>query len=444
MYHEKDINFEWRMQMKTTISGLQWMAFMIAGSIVAPIAIADLFELNPLETTGLVQRTIFVLGVSSLLQGLLGHQLPINEGPAGLWWGVFAIYAGLSTTLFSSNMETLRGLEGAMIVSGVVFILLSVLKLIQVLAKLFTPVVLGVYLILLVLQLSGSFINGMLGVGYRGEGVDLPIALFSLLLVIFTFYLSKHKITWISQYSILISLAIGWVFFSILGFSKPIDFHADTLIQLPTFFEFGMPIFDAGMITTAIFVTMLLLTNMIASIQVVDNVIEKQVEKKQRKVSFSRAGFVSGINQLLGGGLSAIGSVPISGAAGFIATTKLTSILPFLIGSILVLVSSLSPHIMTIFAGLPTPIGYSVTFVVFANMMSIAFSQFDQEKETSRIRLVIGISLLVGVGTMFVPAESFVGVPPILTSLLNNGLVLGSVTAIIVDQITKNMKNKAI
>lgn len=430
--------------MKITISGLQWMAFMIAGSIVAPIAIADLFDLNTMETTGLVQRTMFVLGVASLLQGLFGHRLPINEGPAGLWWGVFAIYAGLSTTLFPSNMDTLRGLEGAMIASGIVFILLSIFKLIQKIAKLFTPVVLGVYLLLLVLQLSGSFITGMLGIGYRQEGVDIPIALFSLVLILFTFYLSKHRVSWVSQYSILISLAVGWILFAIFGFSKPLQFHAKQIIQLPSFLEFGMPIFDAGMITTAIFVTMLLLTNMIASIQVIDNVIENQTKRKQKQVSYGRAGFISGINQLLGGGFSAIGSVPISGAAGFIATTKLSSIFPFLIGAFLVLVSSLSPHLMTVFASLPTPVGYAVTFVVFANMIGIAFFQFDQEKETARIRLVIGIALLVGTGAMFVPANAFVGVPPILTSLLNNGLVLGSITAILADQLTKKRKNNGI
>lgn len=154
---------------------------MIAGSIVAPIAIADLFGLSGVETTGLVQRTMFVLGAACLLQAIFGHRLPINEGPAGLWWGVFAIYAGLSSTLFSSQTETLRGLEGAMIVSGFVFILLSLFKLIQKLAKFFTPVVLGIYLLLLVIQLSGSFINGMLGVGYRQPGVDLTIGAFSIL-----------------------------------------------------------------------------------------------------------------------------------------------------------------------------------------------------------------------------------------------------------------------
>lgn len=429
--------------MKTAISSLQWMAFMIAGSIVAPIAIAELFGLNALETTGLVQRTMFVLGAAGLLQGFFGHRLPINEGPAGLWWGVFAIYAGLSSTLFSSNLETLRGLEGAMISSGIVFIILSSLNLIHRIAKLFTPVVLGVYLLLLVLQLSGSFIKGMLGVGYRQEGVDLTVSIFSFVLILLTFYLSKHKVAWVSQFSVLISLAAGWILFSILGLAKPIEFHSASIIQLPKLFEFGMPIFDGGMITTAIFVTMLLLTNMIASIQVVEDVINKKVGKESKKVNFGRAGFISGINQLLGGGFSAIGSVPISGSAGFIATTSITSIVPFLIGSALVLIGSLSPHIMTIFAALPAPVGYAVMFVVFANMISLAFFQFEQEKETNRIRFVIGIALLTGVGAMFVPSDAYQGVPPILTSLLNNGLVLGAVTAIIVDQITKRTSKAA-
>jgi xanthine/uracil permease len=80
-------------------------------------------------------------------------------------------------------------------------------------------------------------------------------------------------------------------------------------------------------------------------------------------------------------------------------------------------------------------------FVVFANMISMAFSQFDQEKDQNRIRFVIGISLLGGVGAMFVPAAAFEGIPPLLTSILNNGLILGSIIAIIADQMTIKMSH---
>jgi xanthine/uracil permease len=42
------------------------------------------------------------------------------------------------------------------------------------------------------------------------------------------------------------------------------------------------------------------------------------------KNSFKSAGIVSGINQLLGGLFSAIGPAPLSCAAGFIASSKVT------------------------------------------------------------------------------------------------------------------------
>lgn len=429
--------------MKKSIAGLQWMAFMVASSIVAPIAIANTFGLSPEESAGFVQRTVFILGVSSLLQGLLGHRLPINEGPAGLWWGVFALYGGLSTTLFSSELETLRALEGAMIISGIVFLLLALGNLVHKLAKLFTPVVLGSYLLLLVLQLSNSFINGMFGVGYRKEGVDLPIAIFSVALVFLTFYLSKHRNVIISQYSILISLMLGWFLFYILGFMVPVRQNIEQFVKIPELFAFGAPEFDIGISITAIFVTLLLLTNMVASIQLVNKVVTQKGDKKSNeKGMYKRAGLVAGINHLLGGAYSAIGSVPISGAAGFIATTRNYSIVPFIIGAIFVTISSFSPHLMGLFASLPVPVGYSVMFVVFANMIGMAFSEFDQEEEKERVRFVIGISLLSGVGVMFIPSQAFQGAPAIFTSLMSNGLIVGSIVAIILDQWTKRSSRK--
>nr|WP_258223522.1 purine/pyrimidine permease [Heyndrickxia sporothermodurans] len=42
--------------MKTTISAIQWMAFMIAGAIAAPIAIADLYHLIQLKHQPLLKE----------------------------------------------------------------------------------------------------------------------------------------------------------------------------------------------------------------------------------------------------------------------------------------------------------------------------------------------------------------------------------------------------
>lgn len=427
--------------MKTIVSAIQWMAFIIAGSIVAPIAIADVFQLNEIQTTGLVQRTMFVLGLAGFLQALFGHRLPINEGPAGLWWGVFTIYAGLSAALFSTNIETLQALQGAMIISGIVFFLLSFFKLIDRLAKLFTPVVSGIYLLLLVMQLSGSFLNGMMGIGGGKNEVDLKVAFFSLVSVGLTFYLTRHNIKWISQFAILISLGTGWLLFSLFDLGESFNRYNGPVFALPDILAFGKPVFDTGLMVTAVFITFLLITNMLASIRVTGQVLKK-MGSENGDLRYRASGYIAGINQLLGGVFSAIGSVPISGAAGFIATTGITKLTPFIISSLLIIAGSMLPPVMSIFAALPAPVGYSVTFVIFANMIGIAFSEIDREQDQHRTRVVIGISMLAGVGAMFVPAEAFRSTPPILVSILNNGLILGTLLAVIVDQFTLAKKKK--
>ncbi|PLT32495.1 purine/pyrimidine permease [Bacillus sp. V5-8f] len=422
--------------MKILLAGIQWTAFIFASSIVAPIAVASLFGLSGTEAAGFVQRTMFVLGVAGLLQILLGHRLPVNEGPAGLWWGVFALYAGLSETLFNSQAETLRVLQGALFVSGVIFILLSAAGLIEKISRLFSPVVTGAYLLLLVLQLSKSFLAGMLGIGFTGSKVDLKIAGLSIITVVCTFYLTRHRNRFIRQFGVLIAIAGGWILFAVFGETKPVSMDYGTVISLPKLFAFGPPIFDAGMTMTAVFVTLLLLTNMIASIRVVESVVNHQI-KKPIKANLKASGFVTGINQMIGGAFGAIGPVPISGAAGFISATGASARLPFLVGSLLVIVTSFIPGVMGFLVALPVPVGYAVMFAVFTTMIGIAFSEIDRETETSRIRTVLGVSLISGVGLMFVPPEAFTGLPPIIASLLNNGLIFGSIVAIITDQFTR-------
>ncbi|WP_453989694.1 purine/pyrimidine permease [Bacillus nitroreducens] len=428
--------------MKVFFSSLQWLAFIIASSVVAPIAIAALYGMDPGETARFVQRTFFVLGISGLVQVYFGHRLPINEGPAGLWWGVFIIYAGLGPTLYGSGEETLRVIEAGILVSGFLFMLLSALGIIERLSTLFTPVVTGTYLILLSLQLSGSFLNGIFGVGYQGsETVDLKILVICLFLIVFTFVFAEKGPRAIRQYSILISLALGWAIFAMFGLTEKTNATSDKWIEVPDLFAFGLPTFDGGMVTTSILVTLLLLTNMIASVRVVEQVLQSQ-KVPLEKTRYRQAGFMAGINQLFAGLFSAVAPVPISGAAGFIATTKINSRLPFIVGSFILVGISFLPTVMNFLSGLPAPVGYATVFIIFANLMLPALAAFENLQGSSHSRMIVVFSLFVGVGSMFVPSAAFKDAPPMLTSILNNGLVLGTVVAIIIEQTLTRLGSK--
>ncbi|MEK4237268.1 purine/pyrimidine permease [Paenibacillus sp. FSL R5-0475] len=417
-------------EMKVILSGLQWMIFMIAGAIAAPIAIADLYNLTPIETSGLIQSTMITLGIAGFLQGLMGHKFPIHEGPAGLWWSIFTIYASLVGGLYSSNNGALQALSGAMIISGVLFILISAFKLMDKIARLFTPTITFIYLLLLIFQLSGSFMKGMMGITIAHTTLDVKVFILSVIVVCITFWLGKSRFVVLSQFSIIFSILIGCLLFIICG-NIPVFSHADTLFKLPKIFPFGRPQFDAGTITTAFLLTLLLITNAVASIRLMETVMkQKQVDHRR----YLRAGFTSGITHLISGGLGAVGSVPISGAAGYVEQTGMKERRSFLIGCCFVISISLFPPMMNVISAIPAPIGYSVTFVIFVKMVGLALKELKKVIHEERTFIVSGISLLVGVGLMFIPSSATAHLSPIVIAILNNGLICGSLLAIILEQ----------
>ncbi|MFX3632449.1 MAG: purine/pyrimidine permease [Candidatus Pristimantibacillus sp.] len=416
--------------MKVILSGLQWMIFMIAGAIATPIAIADLYNLTPIETSGLIQSTMITLGIAGLLQGLIGHKFPIHEGPAGLWWSIFTIYASLVGVLYSSNSAALQALSGGMIISGVLFILISAFKLMDKIARLFTPTITFIYLLLLIFQLSGTFMKGMMGITSSNTLFDVKVFLLSVIVVCMTFWLGKSRFALLRQFSVMISIGIGYLLFIICG-NMPVISQADTLFKLPELFPFGRPSFDSGTITTAFLLTLLLITNALASIRLMETVMQpKQVDNRR----YLRAGFTSGLTHVISGSLGAIGSVPISGAAGYVEQTGMKERLSFLIGCGLVISISLFPPMMNVISGIPAPIGYAVTFVIFVKMVGLSLRELKRVIHEERTYIVSGVSLLVGVGLMFVPPSSTINLSPIVIAILNNGLICGSLLAIIMEQ----------
>lgn len=421
--------------MKQLAGGIQWAVFLMASSIAAPIAIAHVFGMDSGDTALFLQRTIFVLGAACLLQAFLGHKLPINEGPAGLWWGIFVVYAGMVGVFYSTPHDALQALQSGMLYSGVLFIILAAAGVITKMKKLFTPAITFTYLMLLILQLSGTFIKGMAGVETAADVIDLRVAAGSLLVLILTFVAMGNKREWVSKYAVLLSIIAGWAIFAVIGRAPRVEMGTGQIVELPKMFVYGPPVWDGGVAVTAVFITLLLIANMLASIRVMENLLKQkfsmQVEDRVRQGSF-----VSGINHLLSGVFSAIGPVPISGAAGFVSTTGMATMLPFIVGSALIVVITFFPAIMAVFAALPAPVAYAVTFAIFTKMVSMAFSELDEDEEKERARKAVAIGLMTGVGIMFVPSASFAQLPAVLASVLSNGLITGTIVAIIIEQLS--------
>lgn len=419
--------------MKTVFSSIQWVVFILAGSLVAPLAAGHALGLPPEDISSMMQRTFLLIGISGLLQTMFGHRLPLMENPAGLWWGVFTVYAGLIVSGTLGLEAGLQQLEMGMFIAGILFVVIALFKWTDALGRLFTPLVIGTYLLLLVAQLSGSFMKGMMGIGYLGsEEINLRVAVPAILTLILAMVMPRMRWAFLRNYSVLISLFVGWLLFIIFGVSQKQSL-ADTLFSAPEPFAWGMPQFDPGILLTSVFISLLLLTNMITSIHVMQGVIrEKGGEVKP--VRHNRTTLIMGVNTALGGVFSAMGCVPISGTAGFVLTTGIYQRLPFIIASFFMIGISFFPVLTSFFSSIPMPVGYATIFVPFASMIGLGLNEYKKIKLDEHNKFILGVSMMVGIGSMFIPAQAIGHLPGLLRTVANNGLILGMVTYIVLEQ----------
>ncbi|REK75078.1 purine/pyrimidine permease [Paenibacillus paeoniae] len=414
--------------MRTLLDSLQWAFFLLTGGLVAPIVVAAAFGLSDADTISLLQRTLTVIGISSLLQVTLGHKLPILEGPAGVWWGVFILLAA-NLSPGASGTELLRQMEMGLLLGGVIILLLSVFHILRHLKKLFTPVVTGTYLLLLIFQFSSPIVKGILGIGYTDSYIHAGIAVPAIATLLLTFLCGRSKTAWLRNYSALIGIAAGYGLFLLLGHIPALPKLPDTVVLIPQLFAWGAPLFDSGIALTTLVITLPLLINMIAAIVVMEKTIGLKPEDRYR-----RSGIVMGINQLLSGAFSAVGCVSNSHSAGFVASTRMTRRLPFIIGCLLLIVAGLFPFLTAALASVPVPVAFAVIFCSFAHLLSAGLKELGAVLHDEKKLTIVAFSLFAGVGSMFIPAGSLAVLPDVLKPILNNGLVVGVLASILLEQ----------
>ncbi|MFT9848400.1 purine/pyrimidine permease [Aneurinibacillus sp. REN35] len=421
----------------TITAALQWFFITISSSLVVPLVIGEMYGLGSQQLGQFVQQTFFFIGLASLLQVLFGHRLPITEGPAGMWWGIFVILANLGAVAGQAPKEIGQALEMGLILTGIMLIVLSATGFIEKVQKVFTPIVSGGYLVLLAVSLSGSFMKGMLGIDYysKGSGVQPELAAVSLGIVFVTFMMIASRFKYVRSFAILISMIIGWLIYIVMDWSKPLQ-ETHSVFALPELFFWGTPVFHLGTVLTSLITGLILITNLIASIAVVSHVVGANPGKKEYK----QGGILTGAAHILSGAGGIVGLVPLSISAGVIQVSRIASRLPFIISSIFLMVLGVLPSVSRILAGLPSPIGYAVMFVSFTQLLGFGLRDFGRVIFDERNIFIVGFGLMGGIGLMFVPAQALQGLPPIFGYIFGNGLVVGVLLIIFMEQVVFRKK----
>ncbi|SFK12669.1 Xanthine/uracil permease [Halobacillus dabanensis] len=422
-----------------SLETIQWFVFLLASAVALPIVIGSIFELDFREVAGLMQRTFFVVGVASFLQGVFGHKLPIMEGPAGIWISIFAVMAYSGAQSGDSYLDTLQVLEGTMIWTGIFLFLFGIFRLSHRVLYVFTPFVTGAFLFLLTVQLSGTFLQGMLGLQQSTDKVDGGQAMVALVTLFLVIGLSVMGKGWLKSFAVLIGIGVGWVLYVMTG-GEALKSGDPEAFSFPDLFAWGPPHLTWGTLPLGFITAVILLSNLVASVIAVSHTIYGEPRYTYDQVN--KGSSFLGVNHGITAIFSAVANVSLASSSGFMQLTGQKGKRPFLYASLLLVVFSFSPPIVAFISGIPAPVANAALLATFVQLMGLGLSNMTSEPLDERRLTILGISFLLGIGLMFLPSEAFAGVPPILQNLLSNGLLVGTVLVIVLNQVWK-VSNKS-
>lgn len=407
---------------KAITLGIQHLLAMYAGAILVPLIIGGSLGFKDEQMTYLVAIDIMMCGIATLLQVMRGKVFGIGM-PVVLGCTFTAVFPIISI----GQTNGIGAIYGAIIASGFIVILIS--GVFGKLVKFFPPVVTGSVVTIIAISLVPVAMNNMGG----GQGAEdfasisnVSLALITLVIILVIY---RFATGFIRSISILLGLVLGTIVGAFMGkvdFSPVVE--ADWFHMVRPFY-FGTPTFDVASIIT---MTLVAMVSLVESSGVYFALSD--IEKKELKSSDLSRGYRSeGLASIIGGLFNAFPYTTFSQNVGLIKMTgvKERKVI-FITGGMLVALGFL-PKIAALTTIIPTAVLGGAMLAMFGMVLTQGITMLAPEiMKSPENTMVVAISVALGAGVVFVP-DIFSKLPESISILTSNGIVCGSVTAIILN-----------
>jgi len=406
---------------QTALASLQWFIFLFANTIVVPVSVGTAFALDAPTIAELIRNSLVITGIACILQGTIGHRFPLMEGHSGLIWGLVLNLCSASSALGMSLTEIGGGIASGMMLAGAVVLLLSVFHLHKVMKKLFTPMVMSVFLFLLTFQLITIFFSGMFKLADDGS-VVWPETAFAFAVAVFVALIKIRGSQRVSNFSILIGIAVGWLLHALLfETAQPVSADASASLFKISLFPLGEPNLNMSIIVVTFVATFINLSNTITAVQTAGHLYKEEVTPGRMKRSY----MLNGVFSMLGGALGLVQLAPFASTIGFLQSTRIFDRRPFLIGGALMVGIGLVPALSGLLATMPVTVGNAVLLIAYFQLLGTSLNSIRGFEFNSVTIHRLAVPVLVGVGVMFVDPSYYSGLPALIQPLLANGFIVG-------------------
>ncbi|MFB5580158.1 xanthine permease [Bacillus albus] len=402
--------------------GMQHMLAMYAGAIIVPLIVGGGLGLNQKELTYLVSIDLLMCGVATILQALsnrfFGIGLPVVLG---------CTFTAVGPMIAIGKQYGVSSIYGAIIAAGLFVVIFA--KLFGKLVKLFPPVVTGSVVTVIGVTLVPAAINDMAGgVGSKDFGSLENLALaFGVLLFIIIMY--RFFDGFIRSISILLGLLFGTIVAAFMGkVSLQAVGEADWFHGIQPFY-FGTPTFELTPIITMILVACVGIVEATGVYFALSDICNKKIGEKELTKGYR----AEGLAMVLGGIFNAFPYTTYSQNVGLVQLTGVRNrVIIYTCGGMLIVLGFI-PKIAAITTIIPKSVLGGAMLAMFGMVMAYGIkmlSSVDFGKQENL--LIVACSVGIGLGVTVVPTL-FSQLPENIRILTDNGIVLGSASAVLLN-----------
>ncbi|MEY8561225.1 nucleobase:cation symporter-2 family protein [Jeotgalicoccus halotolerans] len=404
--------------------GLQHVLAMYAGAVIVPLIVGNAIGLTPAQLTYLISIDIMMCGVATILQvwknKFSGIGLPVVLG---------CTFTAVGPIINIANTYSIQSVYGAILVSGLIVVLIA--SFFSKLIRFFPPVVTGSVVTTIGLTLIPVAINdlaGGQGAEDFGSAVNLFLGFSTLIIILIILKFAKG---FFGSIAILTGIIIGTVigaFFGRVDFTPVLE---ASWLHLPQVFYFGTPEFHLLPILTMTLVALVSLVESTGVYFALGDITEKKIKGDDLKRGYRAEGMAI----ILGGLVNAFPYTTFSQNVGLIQISGVRRNKIIYIAGAMLIILGLAPKIGAATLAIPGPVLGGAMLAMFGMVISAGIkmlSHVDLNKQENMV--IVAISLGMGLAVTVVP-DLFAVLPDNLSVITSSGIVMGSMTAIILNAV---------
>ncbi|AOZ92440.1 nucleobase:cation symporter-2 family protein [Paenibacillus crassostreae] len=417
---------------QTLSLGLQHVLAMYAGAVIVPLIVAGQLGLTSEQLTYLISIDLLACGVATLLQvwgnRFFGIGLPVMLGCA---------FQAVSPMIAIGLKDGVSAIYGAIIASGIFVILFS--GLFGKLIALFPPVVTGSVVTIIgvtLIPVALTDLGGGSGSPDFGSPLNLSLGFGVLLFIVL---MNRFTKGFIRSISVLIGLIVGTIVSGMLGHVDFAPLRDASWFHAVQPFYFGKPTFHASAIITMILVAIVSVAESTGVFMALGKIVDKDITSKD----LSRGYRAEGIAIVIGGIFNSFPYTTYSQNVGLVQMSRVKTRDVIVVAGGLLIIIGFVPKIAALTQLVPTAVLGGAMVALFGMVVSSGIRMLGDQVDLNRYEnlFIIACSVGIGLGVTVVP-EVFAQLPDSLRILVDNGIVAGSVTAILMNLIFNGIKGK--